>query len=376
MSEIIRTLRLEEQEEFERFLERCYGHSRGFFLRAAPDWHYPGQEAVQCCLVLERDGKIVSHVATYPLQIVVGPAQVWCGGIGDVATLPEARGQGCMSRLMEESRRRMRERGMPLAALWGDQQRYQNFGYETCGVRYNVQVTRRGLEVAGDSPADVTEVDPRDPEVVSQVGMLHATLAYRVEWPRVALKLQRSGVRVFLGPDGYLITREEGYSRDLDVQEISSPTGREAELILGALNITFGASANVALGPGEGERTARLLRVASGWSAQPQGMLCIVDFPKLLQDLSPCLAQRAAGLPAFEISVGCHWKEEVDWATVKWDEAELIVEAGQNAEKAVVLGARELAAVLFGGPHPPPPGLGTFGRLLPVPLHIPPLDHV
>ncbi len=340
MSEIIRTLRLEEQEEFERFLERCYGHSRGFFLRAAPDWHYPGQEAVQCCLVLERDGKIVSHVATYPLQIVVGPAQVWCGGIGDVATLPEARGQGCMSRLMEESRRRMRERGMPLAALWGDQQRYQNFGYETCGVRYNVQVTRRGLEVAGDSPADVTEVDPRDPEVVSQVGMLHATLAYRVEWPRVALKLQRSGVRVFLGPDGYLITREEGYSRDLDVQEISSPTGREAELILGALNIT------------------------------------IVDFPKLLQDLSPCLAQRAAGLPAFEISVGCHWKEEVDWATVKWDEAELIVEAGQNAEKAVVLGARELAAVLFGGPHPPPPGLGTFGRLLPVPLHIPPLDHV
>jgi len=134
MSEIIRTVRLEEQEEFERFLELCYGYGWGWFLHNLPDQHRPEQEAVQCCLVLERDGKIVSHVATYPLEIVIGPARVRCGGIGDVATLPEKRGQGYISRLMNESVRRMRERGMPLSWLGGDQQRYQNLVMKLAGL--------------------------------------------------------------------------------------------------------------------------------------------------------------------------------------------------------------------------------------------------
>jgi predicted N-acetyltransferase YhbS len=374
MSETIRTLRLDELDAFQRLLERCYGHRRGFNDRASPDLFRADEEATDCWLVVESDGRIVSHVGTYPLEVVLGPARVMTGGIGDVATLPGERGKGYMARLLEAIIARMRERGIPLSALWGDRQRYGSFGWETCGLGYILSLNRRSLERSGVQPAEIEEVDPRDPEVVARVRELHATLPFRVERPRLGLTLLRGSTRVFLGADGYLLASND-YAGNPDVIELASPTGREAELVFGAMQWMSGGSAEVRLGFDEGERLERLARAMNHWRLNTQGMLRIIDWPRLLTDLRPVLEQRAAGVAPFEACLGCRWRGEVQWATIEWDGAALAVSTERRGD-GIEVELPLLTALLLGGPHAPPARLGPFGHLLPVPLHIPPLDHV
>ena len=64
----------------------------------------------------------------FPLTGVVGDAEIRIGGIGGVATLPEFRGKGYMSNLMECSIQKMTEDKYSISILWGDRQRYANFG--------------------------------------------------------------------------------------------------------------------------------------------------------------------------------------------------------------------------------------------------------
>lgn len=375
MTEVIRTVRPEEREDFMRFLERCYGHARGFFERAQPDRSQPHDEAGRTLLVIEKDGRIVSHVGIFEMDVVVGPARLKCGAIGAVATLPEERGRGYMSRLMQEAVHRMRQWGWPLSVLWGDRQRYSSFGYETAGVLYILRVTRRTLRWEGVQPAAVEERDARDPAAVEFLRQVHATMEYRVERPRLDLQLLRPQVRIFTGDDGYLISRRE-YAGDLAAVEVVSPTGREAELILGALDITYGNAAEVEL-PAMGASLDRLARVMEHyWQVRPQGMCRIVDWHGLLTALAPWLAQRAAavGAPRFSVAIGCRWKEEVDWARLTWDGQDLTVEKADSGD--VEFDARKLAGMVLGGPHGDPAQLGALGLLLPVPVHIPSLDHV
>ena len=373
MSEVIRTVRSDEREALERLLERCYGASWGAFGRWGPDLLRDDEEAMRYHLVLEADGRLAAHVGGYPLEIVMGPSRVMAAGVGGVGTHPDARGKGHMSRLLEASLLRWREWGWRLSALWGDRQRYGSFGWETCGLKYTATLTRRSLERNGIRPAEVEEVGPRDPAVAARLRALHATLDYRVERPHFDLQLSREGVRVLLGPDGYLLSR--GDYGDLRVSEIVSPTRREPELILGAMNRVFADSAHLDFGLGERERLARAIAAMSGWQLGTQGMLRIVDWPGLLRDLRPLLASRAVGLAPFCVCIGCRWREETEWATVEWDGAALSTEARRVGD-GTEIELPTLTGLVLGSPHPVPPALGAFASLLPIPVHVPALDRV
>lgn len=98
----------------------------------------------------------------------------------------------------------------------------------------------------------------------------------------------------------------------------------------------------------------------SDWSAGPQGMLRIVDLTKLLQNLGPLLARRAEGLPAFEIAMGCQWKKETDWTTVRWDGTKLSVEAERNVENAVKLDIQKLTQQCSVGHIPSIPSVSDW----------------
>lgn len=371
MQEEIRILKEGEQEELERFLERAFGHGRGFFTRRSPNlW----AQATECALILKSEGKIVGHVGTYPLELVVGPSTIITGAISGVATDPEARGKGYMSKLMETSIGIMAERKMPLSVLWGDRQRYGHFGYEHCGLRYKLDLNRRSLERARIKPAIIEEVDPGDPSVVTRVRQLHSTLKYRVERKFFDLVLIRfGGVRVFLGDEGYLISQGQYSSGDLVLEEVVSPTGREPELVLGAMNRTFAQKASLELEAISTPSQRRLYEAASYWTVAPQGMFRIVDWPRLACALSPYFAQAATKLPPFEISIGCQWQGKVQVATITWDGSNFTSREGRGAASYVELEEPQLVGALLGGPFFTK-SLGLFGRLLPVPIHIPYLD--
>lgn len=374
MGVVTRLIRAHEMEQLQRFLERSFGHARGFFLRHHPDLQV---QATDCSLVMEEGGRITGHVAGYPLTLRVGPAEFTCGGIGAVAVDPQARGQGHMSRLMQETIERMRRNGWPLSVLWGDQQRYQHFGYQACGTRYTVRITRRSLSRAGiKTPASLEEVDATDKQVLARIAELEKLVHFGVRRDRFPhLKMQRPGTRVFLGADGYLISNRE-YSGDLEIAEIVSPTERLAEMVLGALNLTYGDGANLELPTAAEYPMSGLWTVASNWRASPQGLFRIVDWPRLLQSLVPYLTEQARGVPPFAVSVGCRWPESVEIATVTWDGTQVTVTDHQDAPDYVELDGSHLVGLLLGGPFFGAERLGPLRSLLPIPVHIPSIDHV
>ena len=117
MADGIRCLRLEEFDTFMRFLERCYGTSPGEFERDYPHTYRPAAELCASAFVMERGGRIVSHVGLFPLEAVVHNV-IWpIAGIGGVGTLPEERGKGHMSALLDYVIDVMREQEYPLSWL-------------------------------------------------------------------------------------------------------------------------------------------------------------------------------------------------------------------------------------------------------------------
>ena len=159
------------------------------------------------------------------------------------------------------------------------------------------------------------------------------------------------------------------------VKEIASPTGREAEMIAAVLDITYATAATVEIGAGEAQVINRLIRVSSGWNIVPQGMMRVVNWPKLAGQVRPLLEERASVVAPFELSIGCKDDERTEWVRLCWDGQELAVEEGV-ADNGVELDVRRLTAALFGGPHPLAEELQPMRSLLPIPIHFPALDHV
>ena len=145
----IRKLAIREYEPFMRFIERCYGASPGTFERLYPHRFRPTAELCDATYVMERDGRIVSHVGLYPLEMHVQGIVVPVGGIGAVGTEASERGKGHMAALLWHAVDEMRARGHVLSWLSGDRARYKAFGWECVPVSYELSFSRRSLGRCG-----------------------------------------------------------------------------------------------------------------------------------------------------------------------------------------------------------------------------------
>lgn len=369
----IRTLRPADDDVLHRLLDRAFGHSRNWFRRNQPDLYGDDPQLFESGLVLAEGDQLLCHVATFPMELVAGPVRIPCGGIGNVATAPEARGKGYMSQLMEKSIERMAEWGWSLSVLWGDTQRYGNFGYARAGLELRLDVNARTMK--GVTPATLEEVDLADLDVAANIEALYRQLPYRTDRPRFPYRLQRPNLRGFLGDDGYVIVRGDRGGNQTII-ELASPTGKEPELVRGVLELTYGSAATLFLEAEPSDRLARLQNVANMWSVHPQGLFRIVDWPLFMEQVAPLLEQRAQGLPPFQISIGARWQDECTVVSLNWDGERLQVTPGREAEPYVELELRRLTRLMLGAPGEDGRELGAFARLLPVPVHVPHLDHV
>lgn len=369
----IRTLRPADDDALHRLLDRSFGHSRNWFRRNQPDLYGDDPKLFESGLVLAEGDQLLCHVATFPMELVAGSARIPCGGIGNVATAPEARGKGYMSQLLEKSIERMAERRWPLSVLWGDTQRYGNFGYTRAGLELRLDMNRRTMKDI--TPAAVEEVDLADPAVASKIESLYKELPYRTDRPRFAFRLQRPDLRGFLGEDGYVIVRGDRGGNPTII-ELASPTGKEPELVLGVMDWLYGSSATLILEAEPSERLSRLQRVANIWSVHPQGLFRIIDWPLFMERVAPLLEQRAQGLAPFQLSIGARWHDACQVVSIAWDGQHLHVKPGKEADPYVELDLRRLTRLMLGAPGESSMELGPFARLLPVPIHIPNLDHV
>jgi len=370
MAERVRTVRADEWEEFQRFLERSYGHSKGFFTRYYPHIYRTDEEALSSFFVLEKDGRIVSHVGLFPLECVALGCKLTVGGIGGVATLPEERGKGYMSRLLRHVIGQMKERKYPLSALGGDRQRYNPFGWDLAGMKYTLTFTPRSMERAGVVPAEVEEVTPQ--EASSEVERLLGTLPLRVERRYTLPVIDRPGVRAWLSEDGYVLSKGEAFGPH-QILELASPTGKEPELIRAVMERCFCGEVSLQLSAWDEGRLGRLVPSAAGWDAGPDWCYRIVDLAGLLEAYRGWLEARAEGMAPFELSVGVRFQDEVQRATISLRDGNLEVARGRHTDEYYELDALEGVRAFLGGPSQ---RLGSLSTLLPLPVHIPSLDHV
>jgi predicted N-acetyltransferase YhbS len=375
MTTKIRTLRVEEFEDFMRYVERAFGHSVNFFLGFGPHIYEPIPEVCSWGYVIEENGKIVSHVGVYPIEVVTAGVPLTLGGIGAVSTSMEARGKGYMTQLLYHSIDVMRTKGYPASWLGGDRQRYNTFGWEVASQVYRLSFSRRSLGRAEVPLVPVKEVLPWDAK--DHIAELMTLPPCHVRRPRLKALLHRRDLRVWISEDGYAIA--DGQERDhVRIIEIVSASGREAEMIHAIIAWNHGDRATVDLSPWDEERLARMMPYTNYWSTGYSGMYRINDLTALLHAAQPFMQRRAVCLRDFAVAIGVCEHDRTPVTTITVQDGTVQIEAGRSAETYVELTPITAARLFFGGPAIPeamrlPQGLLV---LLPVPVYVPALDQV
>lgn len=375
MEGTIRPVRVEEFEEFMRFLEGCFGHSKGFFQREFPHLYQPDAEACSWAHILEKDGRWISHVGVYPLALVIDGMALPMGGIGGVCTSREARGQHGMSQLLYHAIGVMREKRFVLSGLGGDRLRYNTFGWDVAGLAYSLHFTVRSLDRAGAKASAVTDVAAD--EAVDTVAKYESCRACRILRPRLRTQLQKQRLRFFTAADGYVIGYGENWG-PFSIAELASASGQEAALIRAVLARTNGSEAIWTVSPWDREVVARAMPAVSWWGSSADWSYRIIDLAGLLKACAPHFERRAAAMKHFDLSVGMVEHDRTDVASITLDKGKIVVEAGRRAKTHVELDPLMAVRLILGGAaagkaNGIPAALET---LFPVPVHVPPLDHV
>lgn len=105
-----------------------------------PALYQSSEEAMSWNWALRENGRIRAIVGAFPLAWQLGDATLRIAGIGGVGCHPRARSQGYMQQLMAHSVATMQEEGYHLSYLGGQRQRYGYFGYEKCGIYYQLNL--------------------------------------------------------------------------------------------------------------------------------------------------------------------------------------------------------------------------------------------
>ena len=373
MQVVIRSLRPDEFDSFMLFLERSYGHSRGLFVREYPHLYAPREDFCRNFMVAEEDGRIAAHVGIFPMTVLAGDILIPLAGIGGVATAPECRGRNHMSTLLRHAIRRMRAEGYAVSGLGGDRQRYNAFGWEWSGLVYGLRFTTRSMTKAGVRPAAVREVF--SDEAIPVIEGHQRSMTCRVERHALDLLVKKQNLRFWISDDGYVIgAGENRFSHSF--LEVASTAGAEPELIMGAMERLYAGEGTIMVSAWAGGALARLMRCAASWTGYPDWCYRIVSLERLFERFRPLIEKRAEALADFECSLAIRDEEFPEAVTVCVRGGRLEIQSGIGARPLIELDAVSAARVILGGPEiqaDVPPGLKN---LLPLPLHVPQLDHV
>ncbi|MFH2067848.1 MAG: GNAT family N-acetyltransferase [Candidatus Omnitrophota bacterium] len=278
-----------DYEEIQRFLEDAYGHSRNFFPNTYPAvWQGDTTNYQHVCLIRD-EGKIVSLVRLFPLDLALGPVSVKVAGIGSVSTSPSVRGKGLMNRLMEHAIARMKEESFPISILGGDRHRYQAFGYENAGKTLNFTINQRGLRKTGVKPVFPQRYSGQEGLLVKIIAAYEKNYYRKIRTKEeYALLYQKPGLLLFsAGEDtdfGYLaLSGESGRNGCVEF-------GGSARTIMGIAGYVmerFSLSSLTFFFPEKSVIPEPILQTASEWNITSSTMLKIVDPEKTVYLFAP-----------------------------------------------------------------------------------------
>ena len=378
MKEEITTLKPEEFEDMMRFLEKCYRHSRNYF-----PWRYPHvwrKDTIEYenRIILKVNGKIVSHVGIFPLEMIVGKARIKMGGIGGVATLQEYRGRGYMTKLMNYAISKMKEMGFSISVLWGDRQRYGHFGYENAGKMAVLTVSLRSLSIEF-SPKKVNfyrfygEV-----EKLNKIITLHEREPIRVKRDKKTYELifNIDKLITYLTDEAYITYWGEHPKSLIEVGGTSTELANLLYSFLSSFNKEFGINSIELCLPYYNYETFHLMRkVCASYHIISEGMIKILDLEKLFLEYKPYLEEVSENL-ALNFSLKNLSNDQL--VHIVLENGSVTIERNRKGKLHIELNERDLVKLIFNGLHevPLPPRYSQLGAIFPLPFHIWPLDHI
>jgi hypothetical protein len=268
----------------------------------------------------------------------------------------------------------MEQRDWPVSVLWGLRSRYGRFGWEYSGTKYELTFTRRAFGGLWDRAAEVTEVDPRD--AAACVEDLYAADNVWVRRSDVPHQLLKAGLRVWTAPGAYVCG--ERTAAGLSIHESHSHGDSIPSLIAGVMRSLRCNAATLFVGA-EDPRLEGLWQEAAGWRTCAEGCFRINDSVSYLGKIRPLLETRLAeaGAGDFELSVRVERDSGAEQFAVRYGGGSLAVSRSTGAPDTILASDRWVRALLGG-----PPGrqtgtqLGPLAPALPLPLHVPLLDHI
>jgi predicted N-acetyltransferase YhbS len=389
-----RRARPEEFAEAMRFTDMVFRQGqkgRRIVQRQYPHAYRDEATFARRLLLLRHGGALVGCVAVHPMMLRLGAAQVSAGGIGIVGTHPERRGEGIMTKLLSEAIRQMRSAGHAVSVLGGDRQRYARFGWENAGVRTVYELTARSLGKPA-STSRVLRLRDLDAAMCRRIRRLCDHRAYGVvrKLGDIAPLLLRNGKEAWICHQGrrFAYAVAGGANRVNRPYEAIHEFGGDPELVLTLCRRLLKRSERgvltVAAGPNP-EEQALLAPVSASWSRKADGMTQILDVGRVIEQLQPEILQRATAL-----GVSSRLALQVTCVDGTVQQVSFDLGGDRVRRKARVhrlrLDQLELVELLFGclpveerfAGHPgiPCAVLSELAAILPIPLHIPPLNHI
>ncbi len=343
-----------------------------------PHLYRPDAEHMGRSLVLYDAGALVGHLAVHPVGLRLDGVTVWAGGVGGVAAHPERRGEGIMTALLAAAETHMRDLGFPLSILGGDRQRYGWCGWENGGQRTTFTLTPRSLGHADAADMDLPLRRLRwDAATRSLIWGLERQRPYGTERSLADLRhrFERTSREAWgcrdAGRFAYVVLG--GPAHQAHPYERLDEFGGDPALVLSMVRQLMArhevASLRAVVGP-HGPDLALLRPVASYWHVEADGMVRILDLAALVAQLGPVLKRRCRRLGACG-TIEFAMADSRQRATLR---------LGPGGLRRVRLSDRDMVTLFF-GLHPAGEAFagGPAARLdglLPVPLFVPPLDHV
>ncbi|MBT3344346.1 MAG: GNAT family N-acetyltransferase [Gemmatimonadetes bacterium] len=386
-----RIARLEEFDEAMAFTDRVFrpGQRGRRILQRQYPHVYRETAAFARRLLLLRDAAaadaLVGCVGMHPMKLRLGAATVSASGIGIVGADPDRRGEGIMTRLLEDALVRMREAGHVISILGGDRQRYGWFGWENGGIRHRYTLTSRmlGAPTPAERSLSLERFDPDDAATRRRLHDLDAGRAYGVEHATgdVAPLYHRVGREAWVIREGKrfaCLCLSGPQRRPRPYETIDAALG-DPELVISGLRCLmarFRRPQLTALAGPNTEESALFDPWAASWSTDDDMMIRILDLPGLVSQIEPEMRRlrrvRGVRLPDLRLELT--------------DLNQMAVLPGGGARRRrLALTSTQAVQWLFGSRPLATTGLassvgkdiiGPWSALLPLPLHVPPLHHI
>ena len=324
--------------------------------------------------VVRDDDELVGALGIHPVHLRLEEVNLNAGGIGQVATHPQRRGEGIMSTLLKDAIERMYRAGYAISVLGGDRQRYGWYGWENGGVNHTYSVALRYLGKPSPTERKLPLKRLQTSEGICRK-LRRCTLQYPywAERPmgQIAPLFKRSGREVWTCQLGGRFAYVVIYTRTgLRIDEMAG----DAELATSMLRVLMMRRGwdqiQVVTGPNPSE--INMIRPGSGsWSRSCDCMIKIINLPLLIDQLRPLLKRRAktAG-----IGGSVHF-------VLEGADQSAFLELGKGARSTISLPPCDMVSLLFGidpidEVFSSLSGVETLAQLLPLPLYIPSLNHI